>query len=71
MCKSRKRIERCYAQVHRGINLKVCGMCVRLNDGGCEGREVKEEDAVCVCACIKTEDFLVRVAGLGISLGSD
>lgn len=49
----------------------MCGMCVRLNDGGCEGREVKEEDAVCVCACIKTEDFLVRVAGLGISLGSD
>lgn len=44
-----KRIERCCAQVHRGINLKVCGVCVRLNDGGCEGREVKEEDGVCVC----------------------
>lgn len=26
---------------------------------------------VCVCACIKIGDFLVRVAGLGISLGSD
>lgn len=24
-----------------------------------------------VCACIKIGDFLVRVAGLGISLGSD
>lgn len=24
-----------------------------------------------VCACIKIGDFLVKVAGLGISLGSD
>lgn len=27
----------------------VCHVFVRLTDGGCEGREVKEEDAVCVC----------------------
>lgn len=41
-------------------------MCVRIR--GVRGWPGAERD---VCACIKIGDFLVRVAGLGISLGSD
>lgn len=43
--------------------------CVARGEGGsvcvCERVDAR------VCACIKIGDFLVRVAGLGISLGSD
>lgn len=50
----------------RGIKQKAC---VRRDGGGVwPGAERGRRS---VCACIKIGDFLVRVAGLGISLGSD
>ena len=59
--------KRCCVQV--GIKKKMCAcVCVCLTGVCGRGRGRKTE---CVCACIKIGDFLVRVAGLGISLGSD
>ena len=67
-----KSLERCGAQVHRGIKKKKC-VCLCVCVSECQvcvagGREGGRQS---VCACIKIGDFLVRVAGLGISLGSD